>query len=317
MPLHTDYTTAWAVGSKGLIKKYDGNQWTVNLGGAETYDLLAVAALGPDEAWTGGTKGAALYWNGNQWTDVSIGTNQTVRSITAVTQPGGDTVWMVASDETDPNNVVSYIYKWATNQNKWGAPVSFPDMVLRGVTALDMDAAWACGFTNKGRIQKRGVIMQYNSTAGEWSRVSITAGLPGYMRVTDIQAIDYLNIYAVGYIENSTPSGGTTQSGFVLSLAQDYKYTSWNLRTIANSVEMFNAVSGASPSTTVAVGRNTDQVAESVIYGPNKRGYPAENWQKYNFQDTLRKVNGSVPADAFFRDVAVAYVSLPSTNSGK
>lgn len=309
MLLPTDYTTAWAVGSKGLIKKYDGNQWAVDQDGTETYDLMAVAALGPNKAWVGGSDGAALYWNGNQWADASIDSKQTVRSIVAVAQTVGDTVWMVASDERDPNSVSGYIYKWISSQRKWGAPTLFQDTALRGVTALDQDAAWACGFTNKGPIQKRGVILQYNGTADAWSRVTINVNLRGYMRLTAIQAINYLDAVAVGYLENSTPSGGNVQQALVLGMDANYKYNSWSLRTLPSSVEMFNAVSGASPSTTVAVGQNTDEAANQPLGLNDKRGYPAENWQKYGFQDTLRKVNVSVPADAVFRGVAVAYVS--------
>jgi hypothetical protein len=53
-----DAKTAWAVGSKGIIKRYDGTAWTVQrppTAGAPT--LRAVAALGSKKAWAGGGEG--------------------------------------------------------------------------------------------------------------------------------------------------------------------------------------------------------------------------------------------------------------------
>jgi hypothetical protein len=50
-----DANTAWAVGSKGIIKRYDGTAWSVErppAAGAST--LRAVAALSRQKAWAGG-----------------------------------------------------------------------------------------------------------------------------------------------------------------------------------------------------------------------------------------------------------------------
>lgn len=50
-----DANTAWAVGSKGIIKRYNGNAWSVErppTEGART--LHAVAALSRQKAWVGG-----------------------------------------------------------------------------------------------------------------------------------------------------------------------------------------------------------------------------------------------------------------------
>jgi hypothetical protein len=50
-----DANTAWAVGSKGVIKRYNGTEWTVQrspIAGEST--LRAVAALSSRKAWAGG-----------------------------------------------------------------------------------------------------------------------------------------------------------------------------------------------------------------------------------------------------------------------
>jgi hypothetical protein len=52
-----DANTAWAVGSKGIIKRYDGTAWSVErqpVAGADT--LRAVAALSSQRAWAGGSE---------------------------------------------------------------------------------------------------------------------------------------------------------------------------------------------------------------------------------------------------------------------
>jgi hypothetical protein len=52
-----DANTAWAVGSRGIIKRYNGSAWTVERKpevGAS--NLRAVAALSSQKAWVGGSE---------------------------------------------------------------------------------------------------------------------------------------------------------------------------------------------------------------------------------------------------------------------
>lgn len=220
--------------------------------------------------------------------------------------------WLVASDESDPNNIAGYIYKWSNADARWVRTFVLPDVALRGVTVLDKDGAWACGFKIKGPVKDRGVILTYNSTVNEWQQGTIVGmGRTSAHRLMDIHAVDYRNVWVVGYIQDASSTSGDNRVGIVLAMDQNYDLKRWTYTVVSGSTEMFNAISGASPSTTVVVGQNDDDTAQQEIAGPEPRplkGYPAENWKRFQFRDTIRRPTGSVPADVAFRGVAVKYV---------
>lgn len=299
-----DSTTAWAVGAKGLIKKYNGQTWNIDQpGDPNAEDLLAVATVSKNKAWVGGKNGAALYWDGTKWTDVSVNKGRDINAISAVTVPGtGDIVWAVAGDERDLNNLNGYIYRWQASTKAWVTQPDwrFGNLTLRGVSVLDAKGAWAVGYTSKGPVAERAVVLVWDSASSTWTRDVVQLFVNGYARLNDIVAVDYQHIYAAGYYETADQASGSTAQGLVVQ----YDGKQWGLRYYGGQVEKFNGIAGLSPSTTVAVGYFKDETALN-----NNWGYPAENWQKRNFQDMQQK-NNSIALNLAVTGIGMKYLEV-------
>lgn len=304
-----DAKTAWAVGSKGIIKRYNGSAWSIERTpdvGAST--LRAVAALSSRKAWAGGANGVALYYDGASWRDVSLAEkDRTIQAITAVAEPDGtETVLAAAGDERNPNKLKGYIYKWDGQQ--WGAPFLVENATLRGITALDRYGAWACGFTNKGPVDARAVIMSWDHANQTWTRTNTR--MLANAHFTGILTLDYKHMYISGYTEYSD-QGGTQQTGFALSRFDYFNDLTYGFSNgMTGNVAKFNAIAGLSPSTTVAVGVFRDGIADQPPDGPSQGdyGFPAVSWSKYGFSDKPQKANVSIAYDLEVSGIGMQYV---------
>jgi hypothetical protein len=87
----------WAVGSPGLILRYDGASWTTMRSGAADDTLLAVWGSGPGDVWAAGTGGTLLRFNGSTWTSVTSGITASLRGIWG---SGPEDVWVVGDRGT-------------------------------------------------------------------------------------------------------------------------------------------------------------------------------------------------------------------------
>ncbi|KAF8059378.1 HISN7 [Scenedesmus sp. PABB004] len=288
-----DEDNAWAVGQQGLIKRLVAGVWTVaRAPDPAAPDLLAVAALSNTKAWFGGKGGTALFWNGRGFDDVSVAGGRDITSIAALP----DVVWAVAADEADPNDLHGYIYRWQNQARSWGEPVEVGNATLRGVAALDAQGAWAVGYTSRGRVEQRAVVLSYNATNGTWEHVDASAGGLPYARLSDVVAVDYEHIYAAGTWQSASSQSGSESHGLVMSYNGRY----WGTPFSGGDVERLVAVSSAgSPSTVVAVGAFNDRAAERQGWG-----YPAELWQKQGWNQRPQ-TNTSVPGSLAFSGIAL------------
>ncbi len=57
---------AWAVGSQGLVLRWDGKAWRAVVSGTKA-DLNAVTGTGDDDVWIVGQSGTILHWNGSKF----------------------------------------------------------------------------------------------------------------------------------------------------------------------------------------------------------------------------------------------------------
>jgi hypothetical protein len=167
---------AWAVGSVGeygrktvrtLTLHWDGSTWfhvpspnAVN----DTNDLLAVAAVSPDDVWAGGyfedtvkcngcRQALLLHWDGREWTRVespalpvkeNVSGYNTIESFAVISN---NDIWAVG--ESSEVGTGPLAIHW--NGVEWKRAV-FPRVqgVLQGVTALAHDDVWAVGDDRAG-----------------------------------------------------------------------------------------------------------------------------------------------------------------------
>jgi photosystem II stability/assembly factor-like uncharacterized protein len=60
-------TEGWAVGSDGMIFRWDGNSWISTLS-PTIKTLNSVSVLSATDAWAVGETGTILHWDGSIWT---------------------------------------------------------------------------------------------------------------------------------------------------------------------------------------------------------------------------------------------------------
>jgi hypothetical protein len=120
------------VGDQGAIYRWDGTQWTPEVGVPITADLLAILGNGPDEVWAAGRAGTVLLNEGNLWSALPSGTSQDLNAISIVASCD---VWFAGAQGT--------LLHW---QGTAFSPVPVPTNVdLYDVRAFADDDVWVVG----------------------------------------------------------------------------------------------------------------------------------------------------------------------------
>jgi len=78
-----DSLTAFAVGTQGVIYRYDGVTWTPMNSGVSA-NLNGVWAVSASEAYAVGDGGVVVQWNGSVWSSMQSGTTVSLQSISGV-----------------------------------------------------------------------------------------------------------------------------------------------------------------------------------------------------------------------------------------
>jgi hypothetical protein len=253
--------------------------------------------------------GRALYWDGTSWKDVSVSQGITINSIAAAKEPGGvETVWAVAGDERNSNQLRGYIFKWDAQGLNWGTPAEVANVTLRGVTVLDRYGAWTVGYASRGELRNRGVLMNWDYVTRSWISRSLTSQASN-VRFNSIIAHNHGLLTIAGYTELADQSTGSETTGLInyLIYANDLEQYYYGARYSGiggfAAVAKFEEIAGASLSTTVAVGSFKSYFADNA-------GYPAVSWQKLGYRDQAQKANVSIAYDQEVVGVAVKYIDV-------
>ncbi len=142
----------WMVGSRGVIKHFDGTAWRVVPSGttAELYGLWMASA---SDGWIVGQAGTLLRWNGTAWAAVASGTTNDLKGISGTS---ASDVWLVGGGVSK---------KW--NGSAWAdAATSTP--FLDKIYVAPNDQVFATG---------SGLV--YENAGGSWSARSSGTGISG------------------------------------------------------------------------------------------------------------------------------------------
>jgi hypothetical protein len=126
-----DSSHVWAVGSAGLVLRYDGKAWAAEAKKTSNM-LLSVSALDASHVWAAGKGGTILFYNGSSWATQVSGTTQDLSGISAA---DASHVWAVATNGT----VLFY------NGSAWTSQTTGFSAWLTNVFALDATHVYAVG----------------------------------------------------------------------------------------------------------------------------------------------------------------------------
>ena len=143
---------AWAVGSRGTIRRLQGSTWSTVSGTGITQDLLSVWGSGADDVWAVGSRGTMAHWNGAGWTSLTSGTNEHLISVRG---SGPTDVWAVGSGGT----ILHY------DGSAWSPKPSGTSEALLGVWVESGSDAWAVG--------RQATLLHWDGNA--WSAVADSA----------------------------------------------------------------------------------------------------------------------------------------------
>jgi len=132
----------WAVGAYGTVLHWDGGRWQlVDLGTRETFGALV--AIAADDVWIGGTNGLAYHWDGGTWKPVATGMIESPRVLVARAR---NDIWAIAG--------VSQLAHW--DGARWTAVASETDQLLTGLWIAGPDEIWVTGFHGIARQRVNG-----------------------------------------------------------------------------------------------------------------------------------------------------------------
>jgi alpha-tubulin suppressor-like RCC1 family protein len=282
----------WAVGSSSadgteqpLIEHFNGTAWSVaaspSTGGGTFDSLNAIAGTGPDNLWAvGSDNGSALVeqFNGATWAQSplpSLGAAGGLVSLAGVSADSADDAWAVGDAEggTD-NNGENVAIHW--NGQTWTAvpvPCVNDDKIvtscnlkiinrMSAVAAISPGDVWATG-NQPDAPGAAGINVPYvlHWTGSAWSLVktpnpgggSGAAGAVGSL-FNGITALSADDVWVAGQSEY--------EDGSFLTLAEHFNGTSWSVAPSLDPGSVldlpdntFSAISGVSPHTLFAVGR--------------------------------------------------------------
>lgn len=131
----------WAVGSFGLIMRWDGTKWSLLPGAEPESELYSIVMIpGEQEGWIVGAGGLLLRWNGSAWSMEPALTDNSIFDISFSTSADG---WAVGE-----NGVTLY---W--DGGRWSERRSPVTSNLNAVFMLSPEDGWAVG--------DNGVILHY------------------------------------------------------------------------------------------------------------------------------------------------------------
>jgi alpha-tubulin suppressor-like RCC1 family protein len=282
----------WAVGSSSadgtqqpLIEHFNGTAWSVaaspDTGGGTFDSLNAIAGTGPDNLWAvGSDNGSALVeqFNGTTWALSplpSLGAAGSLVNFTGVSADSADDAWAVGDAEggTD-NNGENVAIHW--NGQAWTAvpvPCVNNDKIvtscnlkiinrMSAVAAISPSDVWATG-NQSDTAGAAGINVPYllHWTGSAWSLVktpnpgggSGAFGAVGSL-FNGITALSAADVWVAGQSEY--------EDGSFLTLTEHFNGTSWSVAPSLDPGSVldlpdntFSAISGVSPHTLFAVGR--------------------------------------------------------------
>jgi hypothetical protein len=145
--------SAWAVGDRGLLARWDGKDWTALELFEEGEEPWLHGVGGIDElAWAVGEHGRVLAWNGTRWVEQTRASEETLYRVHAVSRE------LVVAVGDDAGHVVEW------NGTSWRRVPSGTDQPLSGVASAGGEV-WAVG--DAGAIVRR--------VDGKWTAVSSPA----------------------------------------------------------------------------------------------------------------------------------------------
>jgi len=126
---------AWAVGSSGYLRHWDGQQWTAVDGAYETY---AVWGASPSDVWIGGNHGEMYHWNGQSLATTTFPTQWLTNDLWG---SSASDVWAAVSYSPSTGQTLVHLLHYDGNQWNDVDPKSTP-FKLHGSAADDI---WAVG----------------------------------------------------------------------------------------------------------------------------------------------------------------------------
>jgi hypothetical protein len=190
-----DASTAWAVGTDGLLARWDGGGWIADDNSKiGALNFTGVDALAADAAWAVASRTAVARWDGMDWSVEQAFTGMAdMNDISMVSPTDG---WIVGGTSTNVPIVSRYN---GSNWQMWSnSGISRP---LFGVDTVDSNNAWAVG----GRFgpMYAGEIVRWNGTG--WTQVQTLGSI--------LLAVDMLDTaygWAVGTSSALWQWNGTT-----------------------------------------------------------------------------------------------------------
>jgi hypothetical protein len=126
-------TNSWAVGEKGLILHWDGNDWSA-VSSPTTQTLSGIEMLSATIGWAvgGDTSSVILYWDGDEWSEVASPISSQLNDLDMLTATDG---WAVG-----PNGIIIH---W--DGSDWSAVSSPINGDLSGIDMVSANDGWAVG----------------------------------------------------------------------------------------------------------------------------------------------------------------------------
>ncbi|MBU1671097.1 MAG: hypothetical protein KKF41_04340 [Actinobacteria bacterium] len=94
-----DQENVWAVGTRGMILRWDGGRFVPQESGTAV-DLHGVSAASPRDVWAVGDGGTVLHCDGTAWKPVLSPTDRDLADVTAVAGASGTDLWAVGGGGT-------------------------------------------------------------------------------------------------------------------------------------------------------------------------------------------------------------------------
>ncbi|MHB8896311.1 MAG: WD40/YVTN/BNR-like repeat-containing protein [Candidatus Geothermincolia bacterium] len=187
------YQTAPTI--EGRVYHFDGNAWTIALGGLPQH-MFAVAALDSTHVWAGGDGGLIKFFNGTSWSDRSVPTGSAINSLFALDSTH---IWAV-----DGGGNIFF-----NNGTSWSTVAPLPGTALNSVFALDANHAWAVGIN--------GSILAWNGST--WLDQSIG----GTRHFWGVSGLDGNCVWAVGDGGMVRYFNGTSWTDASLAVADGFR----------------------------------------------------------------------------------------------
>lgn len=127
-----DANDGWAVGTAGMMLRWDGAQWKVHEPSITGETLTSVAMASADMGWAVGTAGTILRWDGRSWAPQESPTENQLSSVTAVSTTDA---WAVGAKGT--------IIHW--DGSEWTSFESPTEQSLLSIAMVSGSDGWAVG----------------------------------------------------------------------------------------------------------------------------------------------------------------------------